>query len=84
MVGPSLDEMNAAGGGSADLFAVQNQAVQYLGLIYQALLDGPPAWVTVPATSTDAGVAGSVAYDDNYLYLCYATNRWKRIALSAF
>jgi hypothetical protein len=37
-----------------------------------------------PATSTSAGVAGQVAYDANYVYVCVATNTWKRTALSTW
>lgn len=37
---------------------------------------------TVPANATAAGVAGQTAYDNDYLYVCVATNIWKRLALS--
>lgn len=30
------------------------------------------------------GVAGQYAWDENYLYLCVATNTWKRVALSSW
>lgn len=33
-------------------------------------------------TSTSAGVAGQIAYDANYIYICTATNTWKRVALT--
>jgi hypothetical protein len=39
-------------------------------------------WQTAPATKTSTGTAGSVAKDDNYLYICTATNTWKRVALA--
>lgn len=35
-----------------------------------------------PTSSTDTGVKGTIAYDANYLYICTATNTWKRIALT--
>jgi hypothetical protein len=35
-------------------------------------------------TSTSTGVAGTLVYDSSYLYVCVATNSWKRIALSSF
>lgn len=84
MAGESLDELNAKGGGAADLFSVQNQAVQYLGLIYQALLDGPQRWVAVPALATSSGVAGQMAYESGFLYVCVASNTWQRATLSTF
>jgi hypothetical protein len=37
-----------------------------------------------PATATSTGVAGQLAIDSVYLYVCIATNTWKRIALGAW
>ena len=39
---------------------------------------------TVPANSASPGTPGSVAFDANFLYYCYATNSWRRIPGSAF
>lgn len=39
---------------------------------------------TAPVSSTSFGVPGSVAFDANFLYYCYAANSWRRIAGSAF
>ena len=33
-------------------------------------------------TSTSTGIAGQVCYDANYIYVCTATNTWKRAALT--
>lgn len=42
-------------------------------------------WVAnAPATSTSAGTKGQIATDGTYLYVCYATNQWKRVTLDAF
>lgn len=35
-----------------------------------------------PASSTDTGTAGDICWDTSYLYVCTATNTWKRIALA--
>ncbi len=35
-------------------------------------------------TGTSTGTAGQTSYDSSYLYVCTATNTWKRIALTAF
>jgi hypothetical protein len=51
-----------------------------------------PVVGTPPASSSDQGIAGQIAFDQNFLYLCVTTNQtrqpqantWKRIALSAF
>lgn len=37
-----------------------------------------------PANSTATGLAGQIAVDANYIYVCTASNTWKRVALSAF
>jgi hypothetical protein len=42
------------------------------------------SFTTVPSLSTSTGTAGAVARDTNYLYVCVATNTWKRTALTAF
>jgi len=41
-------------------------------------------WATVPSTATSTGTAGQVARDSSYLYVCIATNTWKRVALSSW
>lgn len=35
-------------------------------------------------TGTTAGIAGSIAWDADYIYVCTATDTWKRVALTAF
>jgi hypothetical protein len=37
-----------------------------------------------PATSSSAGVAGQIAWDSGYVYVCVATNSWKRSALTTW
>lgn len=37
-------------------------------------------FVTVPTTPTSSGTTGQVAKDNAYLYVCIATNTWKRVA----
>lgn len=34
------------------------------------------------ATQTSSGEQGEVCWDSNYLYICVATNSWKRISLT--
>ena len=53
--------------------ATLNTALDYLNTKV-----GP--WTSVPAHNTSAGTAGQVAYDSSYIYVCVATNSWKRIA----
>jgi hypothetical protein len=43
-----------------------------------------PASSSAPATASSTGVAGQVAYDTDYVYVCVATNTWKRAGLSTW
>ena len=37
-----------------------------------------------PATASSTGTAGEIRYDANYVYICVATNTWKRAALATW
>ncbi|SFJ15599.1 hypothetical protein [Planctomicrobium piriforme] len=37
-----------------------------------------------PSSATDTGNAGDVCWDSSYVYICVATNTWKRAALSTW
>lgn len=37
-----------------------------------------------PSTSSSTGIKGECCWDQSYVYLCTATNTWKRLALSSF
>lgn len=39
---------------------------------------------TVPSTASSTGIKGVISYDSNYIYVCTATNTWKRAALSTW
>jgi hypothetical protein len=39
---------------------------------------------STPATSSATGSIGQIKWDANYIYVCTATNTWKRVALSTF
>ena len=39
---------------------------------------------TTPATAGDTGTAGDIRYDANYIYICTATNTWKRVAIATW
>jgi hypothetical protein len=39
---------------------------------------------TAPATASSTGTAGDVRYDTDYVYICTATNTWKRAALTTW
>ena len=37
-----------------------------------------------PASNTATGTKGTITYNNDYIYICIATNTWKRVALSTF
>jgi hypothetical protein len=39
---------------------------------------------TPPATATATGTAGEVRYDSDYIYICVATNTWKRVTIDTW
>lgn len=39
-------------------------------------------WQTAPATKTSTGTAGWIARDDDYFYICIATNTWVRCVMA--
>tara|TARA_R100000700_G_C3171119_1_gene145693 strand:- start:1664 stop:1948 length:285 start_codon:yes stop_codon:yes gene_type:complete len=39
---------------------------------------------TFPATSSSTGTTGMIATDANYIYVCTATNTWKRAAITTW
>ena len=43
-----------------------------------------PTIVSAPITVNSPGETGQIAYDNDYVYVCIATNTWKRSALSSW
>jgi hypothetical protein len=39
---------------------------------------------TPPASATDIGKAGTITWDSSFIYVCVATNTWKRIGISTW
>jgi hypothetical protein len=37
-----------------------------------------------PASATATGITGQIAWDANYIYICTATNTWKRVAIATW
>lgn len=40
--------------------------------------------LTIPATATDTGVAPDIRIDADYIYICVATNTWKRVPIATW
>jgi len=41
----------------------------------------PNMWVAPPASASSPGIAGQIARDAQYFYICVATSTWARVAL---
>ena len=39
---------------------------------------------STPASAAATGTAGEWQYDTNYIYVCVATNTWKRVGISTW
>lgn len=57
--------------------------------IYTKGIQGPVGPTNIdsvdpPASSSAPGSKGDIAADSNYIYICTATNTWKRAAISTF
>ena len=46
--------------------------------------NGKVSYTAVPASATATGTKGDIAYDSGYMYVCTATNTWKRTALTTW
>lgn len=51
---------------------------------FHSLFQNALTFIPVPNSATATGIAGQLAYDSNFLYVCVSTNSWKRTALSSF
>jgi len=43
-----------------------------------------PALNTAPATATSTGILGEIRYTSDFIYVCIATNTWRRTALTSW
>lgn len=70
-------------------------AIKANGPILQVRLGDDSAYATIdakiilqtaaaPASASDTGTAGEVRWDASYLYICTATNTWKRVAIATW
>ena len=59
-----------------------------VGLVVQDIIEADGglqlASGTAPSSATDTGLAGEIRWDANYIYVCVATNTWKRVAISTW
>jgi hypothetical protein len=72
----------------ADLSCSTNQIAKYNGSAWVCAADdndgGTSGFVSVPAAPSSTCTAGTYSADLNYFYACYATNSWKRTAITTW
>jgi hypothetical protein len=44
----------------------------------------PGEVVSAPGTASATGLAGQIAYDTSYIYICVAANTWKRASIASW
>lgn len=67
--------------------AFRNDASLVYGMdLSRGVYSGAPvvAPLTTPSSSSATGKAGAICWDAGFIYICTATNTWKRTALSTF
>lgn len=74
--------VRAASSQTANILEIQNSAGTVLAAFNSA---GNPVIPTkTPASASDTGTSGQIAWDSDYIYVCTAANTWKRAALSTW
>lgn len=61
-----------------------NVAKTEISDIQSTLAVVPTIKASVPASATDIGVRGTIAFDQNWLYVCIDENVWVRCALATW
>ena len=83
---PNITQLQVLDSASTQTYfiAVNNNLARRFN--FQALSDQMSSALvaSVPVSSTDIGKTGQIAYDANYVYICVATNTWRRMAASTF
>jgi hypothetical protein len=77
--------MNAASGFTGNLFDAQLNGASRFSVSSAGALDASGNTIRLrtartPASATAAGNAGDICWDASYVYVCTATNTWRRIA----
>lgn len=83
----SATQQDGAVTGPQNLMVIKNSLTPVFKFQTDQTFETPKLRVTtptVPASATAAGTKGDIAYDANYVYVCVATNSWKRSPLSTW
>ena len=76
-----LGNLDSATGDVYDFGSTESETTSYnMGDLLAPVIMPP----SPPASATSTGTIGEITYDENYVYVCIATNTWKRSALSSW
>jgi hypothetical protein len=64
--------------------SVANYGIDFSNLTITSGGAGVVMPLITPSSSSATGKAGSIVWDTGFIYICTATNTWKRVALSSF
>ena len=76
--------------GNSDLVdvVIDGDATIYNDLSVQGIINATTSSIRIrnrtPSSATATGTTGTIVYDANYIYVCVATNTWKRVAISTW
>lgn len=80
----ALNEIVKRIGNNSGVNTALQQIVQATNAQTAAINAKFPNWVTAPANSASAGVAGQVAYSVGFLFVCVGPSHWQRVAIADF
>lgn len=81
---PTIDAALVIGNGTDALNLSNAVTVGWDGKITSAASSINIALSSTPATSTSPGTTGDICWDADYIYVCIATDTWKRTALTTW
>jgi hypothetical protein len=73
-----------ANGFALDYFNASSSALGWFRLSDQLDLRLDAHDVNIPTSSSSTGTKGTIKWNSTHLYVCTATNTWRRVALSTF
>jgi len=73
-----------ANGFALDYFNASSSALGWFRLSDQLDLRLDAHDTNIPATATSTGTKGTIKWNSTHLYLCTATNTWRRVAISTW
>lgn len=82
----SYINFNGGNGSGSVQFATSNTNDTLPPVVLQLNGDGTIIFMVpkTPASAAAAGTAGTITWDSGFIYVCVATNTWKRIAIATW